>query len=102
MKTGFVAFYVDPDPENFVAPIDAVTDDVLDPLMTIVEARLALNPSLEGVEYTQEDIDLLNWFSNVTDDPERRRFIFSGQSFQKLNDVGAKCWLTWIKSEVDR
>jgi|SRR5579875_1498150 len=94
--------YVDPNPENFVAPINAVTDDVLDPLMTIVEVRLALNPSLESVEYTQEDIDLLNWVSNVTDDPDRRRFIFSEQSFQKLNDVGAKSWLTWIKSEVER
>jgi hypothetical protein len=45
-------------------------------------------------------LDLLNWFSNVTDDPERRKFIFSKQSFDKLEAVGPKAWLTWIRDEI--
>ncbi len=90
------------DPAAPVAPADAVTDDLLDPLMGLVEAKLAINPSLEGVEYTQESVDLLNWFSNVTNDPERRKFIFSKQSFDKMEKIGPKDWLTWIKIEIDK
>lgn len=69
--------YVETSPEPFVAPKDAITDDVLAPLMAFVEAKLALHPSLEGVEYKQDDLDLLSWFSGATDDPEQRKFIFS-------------------------
>jgi AbiV family abortive infection protein len=94
--------YVDPNPENFVAPIDAVTDGILDPLMALVESKLVLSPSFEGVVYSQDDLDLLSWFSNVTDDPEKRSFVFSKQSFDKLDEVGAKEWLRWIKSGIER
>jgi len=93
--------YVEPAAENFVAPKEAVTDQHLDPLMTLA-AKLALNPSLNGVEYQQADLDLLNWFSNVTDDPERRKFIFSRQSFEKMDELGPKEWLTWLKTEIER
>jgi len=34
--------------------------------MALLEAKLALQPSLQGVEYKQEDLELLTWFSNVT------------------------------------
>ena len=49
-ETRLRGLYVEPAAENFVAPKDAVTDEHLDPLMKLVEAKLALNPSLEGVE----------------------------------------------------
>jgi AbiV family abortive infection protein len=101
-ETRLRGLYVEPAAENFVAPKDAVTDQHLDPLMTLVGAKLALNPSLSGVEYKQEDLDLLNWFSSVTDDPERRKFIFSKQSFDKMDELGPKDWLTWIKTEIER
>jgi AbiV family abortive infection protein len=92
--------YVEAALENFIAPKDAVTDEMLAPLMTLVEAKLALRPSLQGVEYKQEDLDLLSWFSNITDDPEQRKFIFSKESFDKMAEVGAKEWLTWIRDEL--
>lgn len=94
--------YVEAVAENFVAPKDAITDEMLAPLMTLVEAKLALQPSLQGVEYTQEDLDLLNWFSNVTDVPEKRNFIFSKTSFDKMAELGAKEWLRWVRDEIER
>jgi AbiV family abortive infection protein len=99
-ETRLRGLYVEPTAENFIAPKDAVTDQHLDPLMTLVETKLALNPSLQGVEYQQEDLDLLNWFSNVTDDPEKRKFIFSTESFDKMATVTPKEWLTWIRDEI--
>src|ERR1039458_5198713 len=94
--------YVETSPEPFVAPKDAITDDVLAPLMAFVEARLALHPSLEGVEYKQDDLDLLSWFSGATDDPEQRKFIFSQQSFDKMASVGPKQWLSWVREELQK
>lgn len=94
--------YVEVAAENFIAPKDAVTDDMLAPLMTLVEAKLALQPSLQGVEYKPEDLELLSWFSNVNDDPEKRKFIFSQHSFDKMAEVGAKEWLTWIRDELQK
>jgi AbiV family abortive infection protein len=94
--------YVDTTAEHFIEPKEAVTDETLEPLMSLVEAKLMLNPSLQGVEYTQQDLDLLNWFSNITDDPERRKFIFSRQSFDKMEALGSKEWLIWIKDEIEK
>jgi AbiV family abortive infection protein len=94
--------YVEAAAQNFIAPKDAVNDDTLAPLMTLVQAKLALQPSLQGVEYKQEDLDLLNWFSGVTDNPEQRKFIFSKASFDKMAAVGPKEWLTWIRDETEK
>ena len=73
--------YVEVGAENFIAPKDAVTDETLAPLMSLVEAKLALQPSLQGVEYRPEDFELLSWLCNANDDPEKRKFIFSQKSF---------------------
>ncbi|HEY3825715.1 MAG TPA: AbiV family abortive infection protein, partial [Bryobacteraceae bacterium] len=94
--------YVEAATENFVAPKDAVTDEMLAPLMTLVEAKLALQPSLQRVEYKQEDLDLLSWFSSVTDIPEKRNFIFSKTSFGKMAELGAKDWLAWVRDEIEK
>ncbi len=94
--------YVEPNATAFVAPKDAVTDEMLDPLMKLAEAQLALQPSLIGVDYDPADIELLNWFSHVTDDPEKRRFIFRKESFDKLEAVGSRKWLTGLKAEIDQ
>jgi AbiV family abortive infection protein len=94
--------YVEAVAQNFVAPRDAISDEMLAPLMTLVEAKLALQPSLQGAEYTQEDLDLLNWFSNVTDVPEKRNFIFSKTSFDRMAELGAREWLGWIRDEIEK
>ena len=36
------------------------------------------------MEYDPKDLELLNWFSAASDDPEKRRFIFSPESFDKM------------------
>jgi AbiV family abortive infection protein len=94
--------YVEVATEHFIAPKDAVTDEMLAPLMNLVEAKLALRPSLQGVEYKQEDLELLSWFSGVNDDPHQRKFIFSRESFDKMAAVGPKEWLTWIRDEIEK
>jgi hypothetical protein len=57
---------------------------------------------LLGVEYDPEDLALLNWFSAAADDPERRRFIFSSQSFDQMEALGAREWISWLKSLLSK
>ena len=47
-------------------------------------------------------MDLLSWFSNATDDPEKRKFIFSETCFDKMAVAGPKEWLTWIRDETEK
>jgi len=93
--------YVSSDAEQFVTPREAVGDDLLAPLMSLVDARLKMDPPLAGVEYDPKDLELLNWFSAASDDPEQRKFIFSSQSFDKMEALGGREWMTWLKTELE-
>jgi AbiV family abortive infection protein len=93
--------YVSADAVQFVTPKEAVGDDLLTPLMSLVEARLSMEPPLTGVEYDPKDLALLNWFSAASEDPEKRRFIFSSESFDKMEALGAREWIVWLKSELE-
>lgn len=70
--------------------------------MRLVEAKIALRPSLQGVEYRQEDLELLSWFCNANEDPEKRKFIFSRQSFDQMASLGPKEWLAWLRDEFEK
>jgi AbiV family abortive infection protein len=94
--------YVEGPGEEFVTPKEAVTDEMLAPLMTLVEARLGMFPALLGVEYDKADLELLSWFLMVSDDPDKRRFVFSSESFKRMEELGPKAWLYWIKQEMDK
>ena len=93
--------YVSADAVEFVTPRDAVGDDLLVPLLSLVEARIGLELPLASVEYDSHDLALLNWFSAATDDPEKRHFIFSSESFDKMEALGAREWIVWLKSESE-
>jgi AbiV family abortive infection protein len=93
--------YVSSEAEQFVTPKQAVGDDLLTPLMSLVDARLKMDPPLMGAEYDPKDLELLNWFSAASDDPEQRKFIFSSQSFDKMEALGAREWMTWLKTELE-
>ena len=93
--------YVSAEAAEFVSPKEAVGEEMLAPLMSLVEARIAMEPRLQGVEYDPQDLALLNWFSAASDDPEKRRFIFSSQSFDKMEALGGREWIAWLKSELE-
>lgn len=93
--------YVSADAAQFVTPKEAVGEDLLAPLMSLVEARLGMEPPLTGVEYEPKDLELLNWFSAASDDPEKRRFIFSRESFDRMEAFGGREWITWLKTELE-
>jgi AbiV family abortive infection protein len=93
--------YVSTDAAQFVTPKESVGEDLLTPLMSLVEARLGMEPHLTGVEYDAKDLELLNWFSAASDDPEKRGFIFSAESFDKMEALGGREWITWLKTELE-
>ncbi len=48
-------------------------------------------------------LSLLQWFADATEDPEKRKFVFSKQSFDKMESAADSAeWIKWLKAEIDR
>jgi len=93
--------YVPSTAVGFIAPRDAVSKESLDGLMNLVEARIGMEPPTPSGEYGPEDLELIQWFSSVSDDPEKRKFLFNSGSFEKMAELGAREWLRWLKNSLD-
>jgi AbiV family abortive infection protein len=96
--------YVSTVASEFVMPAEAIPEESVSILMDLVESRLAMEPHFNGdAEPEPEDVAVLQWLSGVTDDTERRGFIFSSASFDKLEEFGNLLeWARWLKAEVER
>jgi AbiV family abortive infection protein len=94
--------YVSTDATEFLTPSAAVSEGMLAALMALVENRLALERPVPGDDYAEEDIALLKWFSDASDDPEKRAFIFSSASFDRMEATGSREWLKWLRAEIER
>jgi AbiV family abortive infection protein len=93
--------YVPSSPIDFLVPKDAVDATVLEPLMALADARIAMEPPTPTGDYAPADLELLQWFSVVSDDSEKRKFLFSASSFDKMEELGAREWLKWLKAEIE-
>lgn len=73
--------YVDPDREDWAHPRDYITPDEAGNILTIAEARLGMEESVE-IDFSLDPVvaDNARWFSDPSDDPEKRRLIFGGPS----------------------
>jgi AbiV family abortive infection protein len=89
---------------EFVVPAEAILAESVSTLMRLVESRLAMEPRYDGnAQPAPEDVAVLQWLSAATDDIEKRGFIFSSPSFDKLEEFGNLLeWARWLKAEVER
>lgn len=96
--------YVSAVASEFVVPAEAISEQSLNGLMKVVDSRLKIEPHHDGdAEPAPEDVAVLQWLSMATDDNEKRGFIFSSASFDKLEQFGNLLeWARWIKAEVER
>jgi AbiV family abortive infection protein len=94
--------YVPSSPVDFVAPRDAIPEGSLDALMNLVDARINMEPPTPTGEFAAEDFELFQWFSAASDDPEKRKFLFSPASFDKMEqEVDPREWMKWLKATLD-
>jgi AbiV family abortive infection protein len=94
--------YVSADPTDFVIPREAIGAESLAPLMKLVEAHIGMTPDPKSPAYSDENLALLQWFENATDDTEKRKFIFSSASFDKMEELAnPREWIKWLKTELE-
>lgn len=96
--------YVDVSADGISIPAENVPKDEAERILSLAEARLALAETSTLREgRTKGEIETQAWFLSTTQDSERRKFVFSGKSLDKLAELGnAKSWVDWLKAEFDR
>ncbi len=84
-STRLAGLYVENDKDGLSIPEDAITAEQCANLIELATARLVIAESEKlREEVPDEEIALQAWFLKTTEDPEKRRMIFSGGSMAKL------------------
>jgi AbiV family abortive infection protein len=96
--------YVDYAADGISIPSERVSTEEAERILSLAEAQYAM--ALEARPRkgrTKKDLEIQQWFLNTSEDPERRKFIFSGRSLDKLSELGnARSWVLWLKQEYER
>ena len=93
--------YVDTDEGALNVPSQAISREQATALVNLADLLVRNGEEQKPREVSQEEIDLQAWFLNATDDPERRKRIFTSQSLDRLrelNDVVA--WTKETKAAI--
>lgn len=91
-------------PQNPIFPQDRMTEEEANSLVKLCETRIEME---KGVEYDdvldESKSENLQWFLGTSDDPEKRKFIFSNYSLDKLADMKDMYeWIKWLRQEFTR
>jgi hypothetical protein len=103
-STRLAGLYVENDENGLSIPEEAITAEQCSNLIDLATTRLGMASSEELREnIPAEEIELQSWFLKMTEDPEKRRMIFSGASMAMLAELkDAKAWATWLKEQFDK
>ena len=101
--TRLAGLYVDTGEDILSLPQQAISAEECENLLRVATTRLTMAQSEVLREHIPADVVALqSWFLAATDDPEKRRMIFSRGSLSKLADINdAKAWTLWLKNEFD-
>jgi len=101
--TRIKGLYVDTEEDNITLPKEKINKEEAKNLIELVEVTLERekNSHIRTIP-KGEDLELLKWFLNISDDREKRKYITSIESQKKLIELGnAKEWFTWLKEQFD-
>jgi AbiV family abortive infection protein len=83
-----------------IAELEKPTPEEVETLLSMTEALLGRESSIELKEPTPEEREMLRWFLSAQDQPELRRHIFSKSIFNKIGELGGLLpWIKWLYSE---
>lgn len=69
-------------------------------LVDLTSTRLSMSKEHHGSELASDRREILKWFIDAPNDPEKRRFIFGGASQRKLVELGDMWdWINWLHEE---
>lgn len=96
--------YVDRGEDGVSIPADAIGPEEAQQIVEYAEASIDLAAGRKmRDDFKPEEIELQRWFLAVTEDPEKRRQIFSKASLDKLAELkDGRAWAEWLKSLFDQ
>ena len=91
-------------PYNPLLPQDRMTEEESDNLVRLCDIRIEMSKSIEITDVPEESkFDDLRWFLGTSDDHEKRQFIFSNFSLDKLADLKDMYeWIKWLRQEFTK
>lgn len=91
-------FYLYSDPEVPLLPKEKVDHKHVERLVGLTEARIGLARAYEVGEPDPSRMELMKWFAEATEDPEKGSQIFGNKSMQKLTELGdVSAWIAWLQ-----
>lgn len=95
--------YLYVDPENLTTPQDDLTRNDTKILVGLAESRLGYEKCVQIEEPDGPMEEDIKWFLLASDNPEKRPFIFSKESFDKASNLGGiQEWIKWLRAEDER
>lgn len=91
-------------PQNPILPQDRMTEEEANSLVRLCETRIEMEKGIELYDVLDESkLEDLQWFLGISDDPEKRQFIFSNISLDKLADLkDVYKWIKWLRQEFTK
>ena len=94
--------YVSADILSVEMPKELITQEQAESLVSLAEARLELAKQTTYESLMPEERADLTWFSEATDDPEKRGLILGQKSMEKLAALGhPRKWMAWLRKEFE-
>jgi len=97
-ETRLRTLYVDPRTAGIAQP----TDEALDALLQLAEARLEMDRLKEVRELDDEGREEIHWLFQATESPQLSPIMFSSGSLAKLAELqgNAKLWVGWLRDTI--
>ena len=91
-------------PYNPLLPQDRMTEEEANNLVRLCKIRIEMAKSIEITDVPDKSkIDDICWFIGTSDEDEKRQFIFSNFSLDKLADLKDMYeWIKWLRQEFTR
>jgi AbiV family abortive infection protein len=95
-ETRMQGLYVEPGESALVHPRDVVPREKAETIVSMARARLELGKLRQPATLDDEQRKILAWFLTITEHSEKRNWLFSMPSMEKLVEVhDVKKWMKW-------
>ena len=95
--------YVGQSEDGLKVPSEQITTEDAHNIIALADTRISLIGELSERTPTQEELDNQTWFLKSVENTEKRNFIFSKDSMDKLKEVeDVKAWVIWLQSEFQK
>lgn len=101
-ETRLMALYVSTSHPDQPPPKDSVGNKEAENLISLATSRLELAKLAKPAKLSTEQQETMSWFLRATEDQEKRKYVFSQVSMEKLVELGNPLdWAEWLHSQFE-